>query len=902
MRLTLPVSLYFALLNLTFAAIAAPVNYAGMSLGFEPNAGQGKAGFQFTARGFGYRLDLARTGSQIALRNDRGTAKLTWSLIGANPSAKWEPLDRLAKISSYFNGRDPRAWKANIENFARLREVAIYPGIDLIYTGNQRQLEYDFVIAPGADPNVIHLRFAGAEAIHLDESGNLILETQAGELVQRRPVLYQATRSGRRDITGGFVIDRDGDVSFRIGKYDRATPLIIDPTLEYSTFLGGAGADQGNAIAVDQAGNFYVTGVTFSTKNADGDVLVRKFSPNGLEVYNADLGGSRNDYGYGIQVDGTGSVYIGGYTNSSDFPLSHPVQTTLAGSYNPFILRLDSTGQKLIFSTYFGGDDDDECRAIALDKHGNIYLTGFSSSNSFPITTNSYQPVNAGGFDTFAVKFDAQGRLLYSTLIGGNVDDQGYGIAVDENGDAYITGYSESDTFPQAGNPLSNARHGGKDVFLTEVNSTGTGLLYSTLFGGSADDYGYGIALDAAGAAYITGKTGSPDFPTTTGAYSTTYAGGTFDIFVTKIITGRAGPVYSTYLGGPGDDEGRAIAIDAAGASYITGGTDSDQFPITPDAAQPKHAGKKDGFLTKLNGMGTTLSYSTYLGGRLSDAGFGVAVAADGSNAYLTGVVSSPDFPVTLNGSQRQIGSDFNSDAFVAEISFGAASRMPTIAAGGVVNGTSFGAGPIAPGSILSIFGVNLSGSIANATNLPLPVNLSDVSVTINGISAPLYYVAPGQINAQMPFEIAPGLASIQVRTAAGASAAVPITITNTAPYLSTTGNGRSVAQNQDGSLNSPGNPAKAGSIIVAYFTGIGPVDATVLNGAPSPFAISAQQSSAAIGSVSAAIQYIGLTPESVGLAQANIKIPVTLGTGDYPLVIDIGGTQSNSALIAVTR
>ena len=316
------------------------------------------------------------------LRNGRGTAKLSWNLIGANPSAKWEPIDRFVGTSSYFHGQDPRTWKTNIANFARLREAGIYPGIDLIYHGNQRQLEYDFIIEPGADPGVIRLHFTGVEAMYLDGYGNLILKTQAGELVQRRPTVYQATRNGRHKVTGRFLIDRSGDVSFSTGKYDRTAPLIIDPTLAYSTFLGGAGADQGNAIAVDQLGNFYVTGVTFSTKNADGDVLVRKFSPNGTEVYNADLGGSRNDYGYGIQVDGAGSVYVGGYTNSSDFPLSHPVQTNLAGSYNPFILRLDPAGQKLIFSTYFGGDDDDECRAIALDKQGNVYLTGFSSRSS----------------------------------------------------------------------------------------------------------------------------------------------------------------------------------------------------------------------------------------------------------------------------------------------------------------------------------------------------------------------------------------------------------------------------------------------------------------------------------------------------------------------------------------
>ena len=901
MKTLLSISTSSVLVFLGAAAIAAPINIPKSSIGFEPNLGQAEAGSEFVAQGMGYRLALTRTESHMLLRNDRGVANLSWRLLDASALTKWESLDQLPSRSNYFRGQNPSAWVTNVPTFARVREAGVYPGIDLVYYGDQRQLEYDFAIAPGANPGLIRMRFGGWNSMRLDSAGNLVLETPAGQVIQHKPVVYQTVAGERRDIEGRFVLAGNRDVAFKIGRYDRSAPLTIDPVLAYSTFLGGPASDQGNAIAVDKSGNVYITGVTFSTKGGDGDVLVRKFSSSGAQVFDADLGGTDNDYGNGIQVDATGSIYVGGQTASSSFPVANAFQKNYGGSKDAFVLRLDASGQHLLFSTFLGDSGDDEGQAIALDSQGSVYITGFSTSSNFPVSTGSFQGRNNGGYDAFVAKYDSNGNQVYSTLLGGGSDDQGYGIAVDGSNNAYVTGYSASDSFPQVNNPFQHSRHGGKDAFVAELNAAGNNLVYSTLLGGVLDDYGYAIAVDAAGSAYITGKTGSFDFPTSTGTYSKNFNGGDNDIFVAKLNSGQAGLVYSTFVGTHGNDEGYAIAVDSAGVAYITGDTDSDQFPVTSGALQAKRAGNRDAIFAELSSDGTSLTYATFLGGAQNDSGYGIALDPSG-NICVTGITSSSNFPVSSNAFQHTFGGGSNPDAFVAEISASGSSGAPAVNTGGVVNGANFGAGSVAPGSIISIFGTNFIGSATGATNTPLPMNLGGVTVSINGTPAPLFYVGPQQINAQVPFEVGAGSASLQVTTSAGTTSPVSFAVAQTAPQLNTNSTGRAIVQNQDGSLNSPSNPAKVGSIVTAYFTGIGPVSATVTDGAGSPYATSTLPNSATIGGVAAPVSYMGLSPTSVGLAQANVQIPASLGTSDYQLIITIGGVNSNSALIAVTQ
>lgn len=861
---------------------------------FEPNLGQASKGTEFVARTGNLRLDLASASSSLALRNSRGATHLTLKLAHANSAAKWERLDPLPTRANYFRGRSASTWITDVPTFARVREKAVYPGIDLVYYGGQNSLEYDFVVAPGADPHAIHIRYSGADTARINTNGDLILTTQAGEVVQRKPVLYQTAGASRLPVNGCFVLANNGEISFAIGNYDHRRELIIDPTISFSSFLGGTGTDQGNSIAVDSSGNTYLVGSTTSG-SSDSDVLLRKFSPTGAQIYIADLGGSSDDFGNAIQVDGTGSAYVGGRTSSSDFPLQNAFQSKRAGGADAFLLRVSPAGNSLVFSTYAGGSADDFCSALAIDRQGAVYATGTTSAD-FPPSLGSFQTTNKGGLDAFVIKLDAQGNGVYSTLLGGGADDEGRGIAVDGNGSAYVTGTTLSDSFPQFNTIYQNSRHGGVDAFVTEVNPSGNNLVYSTFLGGILSDSGYAIAVDSSNFVYVAGKTASRDFPTTGTSYQKDYAGGDNDIFVAKFQPGKADVVYVTYIGSRGSDQGFGLAVDSGGNAYITGDTDSDAFPITSDATQIRRNGNKDAIVAKLNTQGTALLFATYLGGTNDDSGSSIAIDS-GGNAYITGSTSSNDFPVQQGAFQTQFGGG-STDAFFAKYQFATLTGPPTVSSGGVVNGASFGSGPVAPGSVISIFGTNFIASAVGAPRVPLPTNLGGVSVLLNGVPVPLFYVGPNQINAQVPSGTAPGSATLQVNAPNGTTSQVSFPVALTAPYL-VASQGRAVVTDAAGGLITTSNPARVGSTVVVYFTGIGPVNAAVADGAGSPAATSTLSNFATIGGVSAPVAYLGLSPGGVGLGQANLRIP-SLATGDSPLILNIGGVASNSALIAV--
>lgn len=641
-------------------------DHASIAIAFEPNRGQADSRTSYLARTNGFLLGIESTGSRLLWRNHGKSAEIACRLIGANSHPRLEALDPLPGYSSYFRGRDPDKWIAGIPNFARVRAAQVYPGIDLVYYGNQSQLEYDFVVTPGADPRAIRMQFRGAISLRTDATGSLILTTPAGDLVEHKPVIYQTVAGERRPVPGNFRIVGLRTVSFDVGAYDRARPLTIDPVLAYSSFLGGPDLDEGHALAADTAGNLYLTGRTF-TPNGDADVLLRKISPDGSGfVFSADLGGSDNDVGNGIAVGPDGSVYVGGRTQSTDFPIANAFQTANLGTNNAFLLRLDPTGTTLIFSTYVGGHGNDRGFALAVDSQGSAYLAGGATSPDFPTSPGAFQRQNRGGFDCFVVKFDASGNGIFGTLIGGGSEDRAFGIAVDDFGNSYITGQTASDSYPQANPSFQHSRHGGLDAFVTEITADGTGLVYSTFAGGGNDDVGNAIAVDANGNAFVVGTTSSGDFPTTAGAFQRGYAGGASDAFVLAYATNGQALLFSTLLGSHGADEGNGIALDPSDDIFVIGDTDSDQFPVTTDALQPNRVGGVDVVFSVLDPTGSQLLYSTLLGGSGDD--FGLAVAADqNSNAYLTGVTSSLDFPVTVGAAQTQYGGG-DSDAFFALI------------------------------------------------------------------------------------------------------------------------------------------------------------------------------------------------------------------------------------------
>jgi hypothetical protein len=696
--------------------------YGQIPLSFEANHGQTDPQVQYLARGQGYALFLTETEAVLTLQKPAATsassaagAVLRLQLIGANAAPPVQGLDPLAGTDNYFVGNDPAQWHTAIPTYGRVAYAGVYPGIDLVYYGNQQQLEYDFTIAPGADPGLIRLHVDGAQNLALDSQGDLVLHTAGGDVVEHAPVLYQQGAGGRQPIAGWFVPEGGDQVGFAVGAYDRSRPLIIDPTLSYSTYLGGSGHTVGTAIAVDAAGNAYVTGDTSSTNfpttpgafqttlgggGFTTNAFVTKLNATGTAlVYSTYLGGSGlsefGDRGTGIAVDAAGNAYVTGLTESSSFPTTPGAfQTHLGGSgaENAFVTKLNTSGTALVYSTYLGGNTGDEGFGIAVDASGNAYVTGQTNSRNFPTTPGAFQATYAGSGDTkaFVTKLNPAGTaLVYSTYLGGSgaagSGDSGAGIAVDAAGNAYIAGSTYSSDFPTTPGTFQASNRGFPNAFVTELNAAGTALVYSTYLGGSRSDFGTAIAVDTASNVYVTGFTQSSDFPTTPGAFQTTLGGGgdlngDTNAFVTKLNATGTALVYSTYLGGSvsnpfyNGDLGLGIAVDGSGDAYVTGSTRSSNFPTTPGAFQTQLGGLDgNAFVTKLNATGTALVYSTYLGGSggagFGDVGTGIAVDAAG-NAYVTGSTGSANFPTTPGAFQATLGGG-TTDAFVAKFALG---------------------------------------------------------------------------------------------------------------------------------------------------------------------------------------------------------------------------------------
>ena len=685
-------------------------SYGVLPLHFEPNRGQTDRAVKFLTRGEGYTLFLTNTEavlafSQAGTGEDATTRKntvLRMRLLGAATDAPVEGRAPLPGVSNYFLGDDPQSWQTAIPQYARVHYSQVYPGIDLAYYGNQGQLEYDFLLAPGANPDVIQMAFEGADQMEVNESGDLLLNLGGGSIRLYKPIAYQDVQHVRRVVEVAYVLTAPGQISLQLGAYNPALPLVIDPVLAYSSYLGGSAGDYGNGIAVDGAGNAYVVGQAGSTNfpTTAGsfqpalsgtlgytDAFVTKINAAGNAiVYSTYLGGSGPDVALGVAVDSTGSAYVVGEEQSTNFPTTAGAFQTPQYDWDVFVVKLNPTGSGLTYASHFGGEGSDHGLAIALDSAGNAYTTGWTNfqvgSRPFP-TVNAFQPNYGGGNnDAFVAKLNAAGSaLVYSTFLGGgtallnSTDDWGQGIAVDSAGSAYVIGATYAPDFPFTAGAFNTPR-AGLDVFATKLSPSGSSLIYSARIGGNARDNGLDIDVDTSGNAYLTGYTESQDdpfttgnegFPVTAGAFQTS---GFFDAFVTKLNPQGSGLVYSTYLGGSADVErGWGIAVNSAGHAYIVGDTKSGDFP-TANPIQPVYGGGlADAFVAKLSPTGSSVVYSTFLGGNLSDEGRGIALDSS-SNAYVTGMTSSFQFPVAgpfqgTNGG----GINNHDDAFVAKIS-----------------------------------------------------------------------------------------------------------------------------------------------------------------------------------------------------------------------------------------
>lgn len=748
------------------ASIQLAGHYGRLPLSFEVNRGQAEEGVRFLAHGQGYGLYLTAGGAVLTLhkpdsgattprsqrmarrghsleilgtssprKNRRGTPLRTepavatdvvrMQLAGATAGLHPAGMEPLPGTANYILGNDPAKWHTGVPTYARVRYAGVYPGVDLVYYGNQRQLEYDFVVAPGADPKPIQLRFDGAKALRLDGAGNLVIAAANGEVAFEKPAVYQMAGGIRQPIEGRFQLLGDNTAGFSLGSYDRTKPLVIDPVLSYATYLGGSTEDFAVAVAADAAGAAYVTGLTWSVDfamtplsyepvnqvtstsgastaficklNASGTALLYSTYLGGPAV--ADPNSMQGNYSHSIAVDSAGNAYVTGWTYSAEFPVTAGAFQTTNQAFptaeaTGFVTKLNANGTGLLYSTYLGGSTLDEPTSIALDPAGNVYTTGITFSTDYPTSSNAFQTANKSpstyGWNAFVSKLNPTlSALVYSTYLGGSGEDGSSvdgnyalnAVVADKDGNAYMAGFAQSADFPVTTGVLQTTNkaiaNGGTNFTLSKLNPTGTTLLYSTFLGGSSayGDFSEGLAVDSSGNAYVTGITYSSDFPVSSGAFQRTKKGSeiTSTAFAAKINPTASALAYSTYLGGSGGDDAYGLAIDSTGNLFLTGVTMSSDFPVTANAFQSTNkaaSGGANAFLTELNPAGTALVYSTYLGG--SGVDYGYQVALGNGEVILTGSTSSSDFPVTTAAYNTIYSAAYNT-AFVAGFDLGTA-------------------------------------------------------------------------------------------------------------------------------------------------------------------------------------------------------------------------------------
>ncbi len=707
-----------------------------LPLSFEPNEGQADPEVKFLSHLNGSVLFLTSSGAIFVPKTSRHPetaqskaavlpAALNMNFVNPLPHGEITGEEDLPGKSNYFIGSDSKLWRTDVPQFGDVRYQSIYPGVDMVYYGRERELEFDFLVSPGADPSRIQFIIEGANCLEIDDHGDLLMHPSTSQAKPervsttncqqsrsfadhafvrfRKPDVYQETGGARHKIPGHYVLLASNKVGFELAPFDHARFLCIDPVLEYSTYLGGSDDDSAQGIAVDPNGNMYLAGTTRSTNFPTShpfqaapasfiDAFVTKLNAAGdTLIYSTYLGGTNSDDARAIAIDELGNAYIAGTTLSSDFPTASPLQPAYGGGFqDAFLTKLNPSGSALVYSTYLGGSGADLAMSLFVDTIHNVYLTGFTDSTNFP-TVNAAQAALGGVQDAFVAKVNSAGSaLLYSTYLGGNSADEGFGITVDSQSNAYITGRATSADFPVTAGVFQHTYNGTGalgDAFVSKLAASGSSLLFSTLLGGSGADAGSAVALDAQGNVYVTGSTGSTDFPITPGAFRSACVSNCdpvdTDAFVTKLNPTGTALVYSTYLGGNYGDSGSAIFVDNLGIAYIAGVTKSSDFPIA-SAIQSTCGGSPgilfecnaDAFLSKLTANGSHLIFSSFLGGGNDDMAFSIAVVPPGV-AYLTGQTQSGNFP-TVHPFQATFGGGILGDAFVSKIS-GLALSFPTL-------------------------------------------------------------------------------------------------------------------------------------------------------------------------------------------------------------------------------
>ncbi len=916
-----------------------------LPLHFEPNLGQLAPEVQFHARSAGYTVFFTPGEALFSLRppENAGRPVVRMKLVGADPAARVEYLDPLPGRSHYLIGSDPARWRTNVPHFRRAAWRKIFPGVDLVFHGSRAdsgRLEYDFVLAPGVPPSAVRVSFEGAWNLRIDARGDLLMDTPGGLLRQPRPIVYQPEGGSRRTLVGRQLLRGGTEVGFEVPGYDTNLPLVLDPVFEYSTYLGGAGEDQPYAIAVDSAGNAYVAGSTESlnfpttgpiqaSRRGSSDAFVTKINGAGTAlVWSTYLGGDSNDSARAVAVDASGSAYLTGQTESSNFPTLNALRPAPGGGADAFVVKLNPAGSALAYGTYLGGLGADSGYGIAVDGSGNAYLAGDTESDNFP-TMNPLQARRAAGTcsftffgftesfpcaDAFVTKLNPAGSaLVYSTYLGGSLTggalsgiDGARAIAIDSAGNAYVAGRTSATDFPTR-NPVQAAYGGGSDdAFVAKLNPAGSALVYSTYLGGSARDQAESIAVTASGNATVAGTTVSTNFPTAS-PLQAAYGGAMSDAFVAQLNDAGSRLVYSTYLGGSSTDEARAVALDAAGYAYVVGQTFSDNFPRVA-ALQPLRGGFNDAFVSVLNASGSALLFSTFLGGRGGEIGRAVARGPSGS-IYLTGVTTSTSLFTSTGAAQASYAGD--GDGFVARLS----DLTPAGAPLTILSGASFSGAAMAPESIVSVFGQNLAAS-AEVGPTPLVTTLAGTTVQVTdsaGVerAAGLISVAPTQVNFVVPAGTAPGIATITIAGEGGVVASGKMRIDPVAPSLfSANSDGAGVAAavvtlvRRDGSRSNEfvfRFDAATGRRVAVPIDLRPPVEQAVLTLYGTGFRFRRDLSSVrvTIGEQNVEVLFAGAQGEFEGLDQLNVRLPAALIARDeVNIVLTVDGRPANTVTV----
>src|ERR1043165_5857047 len=774
---------------------------ANIPLTFEANHGQFDAPVRFLSRTPRYTMFLTPTETVLRLR-DAGAQNdvIRWRLSGASSDPVIRGEQPLETRTNYFRGNDRRNWRTDVENFGQVRYERVYPGVDLVFRGNQQQIEYDFTLAPNANPKQIRLVFDGVGSLTLAKDGALILRTPHGQLVQPRPLVYQEIDGRRRIVDARYRVSGKS-VGFALGRYDPRKPLVIDPVLVWSTYLGGSSEDYAYALAVDSSGNVYLTGNTgstdfptvnpiYGTKGYDWDVFVTKINAAGTAiVYSTYLSATGwKEQGKGIAVDSSGNAYVTGVTNATDFPgvTAGSIQPSFGGTgdnHDAFAMKINAAGNAIVWATYLGGAGDDFVEGgITVDSAGNTYLAGATQGGIPWIDSSAIQPTYGGGdYDGFVIKIDSSGAKVWATYLGGSDGDIAKAIRIDGSGNAWIGGGTSSTSWPGvSGSSLQSSNAGGGDVTITEINAAGTAIIYATFLGGSGGDAIAAMVLDSSGNIYATGFTDSTSFPGVTGSsIQPSNGGGAYDIWVAKLNSGATSIAWATFLGGSDWDMPESLDVDSSGNVYLNGLTVSTDFPVL-NAIQPTYGGGFDAFVVKIGNSAspslTSINPTSGVPGTqvtLTGSGFG-AVQGTGSvwlgNKLAGSIVSWSDTQIVAtvatnvaSGSAQvqQAGTWSNNIAFTI-ITPTISSISPTSGVPGTqvtINGTNFGA---TQGSGQVWLGNTYAGSIVSWSNTQIVA-----TVAANAASGNAQVQQSGVWGNQIAFTVtSPTISSISPTTA----------------------------------------------------------------------------------------------------------------------------------------